>query len=646
MRRPFLLPSILVALSLLVCAALFSLTPADVRQFTEVTLQARAWLLHASEIHTGADYTLADPIGTITGVESAVGSCTNANGPYRIYFAPTNASGIANLSAASPDITTTAASKRINVTRSGSLPSGSTGWLIYWSRNGSGESHSIKRLCGTGVLQGQVIATGTTTGSCLCGIGTVHSGTNGTGWRGPFSTSAATPFTIFLGQTSGNGTDVGTLSEPARMRLSSNFPELSVDAGSTWYNAMFQNPRDVHVCTIGCDFATPQPAIDSIIDAADNKRQSVIVHPGDYAGSVHLKSYVSLIGTDRASVRLDRVYFDQDATESTVQNLTALSIGRFEVTNTVPTVIRSLGNNIGVNSGSWGSSPGDERALWCQNKQTCYSVGDFLQGHLWGLAGLQDSTVYASGDLINVDGSQVSGSPSTTMAVTRDEGGSRIYVDGSNIQINSSSSSQTVGGIGCVLAPSPVASSNTSIIRLAHSSINLFQSNASATGDLSCVAVPTGTCAEANNIGAQLQLEQVDCWLNSASSGGTLRGVYFPSDADHANGGGWKVTWDGGSIHHTGGATFYDVDNQETGAGTSVTLSRVTHDGVYNGAGTINIRNSPLTNGVIRNTPQASPPSSCIQGDHYFDTSGADCTCTTAGTPGTWTNNNGVGSCA
>lgn len=48
---------------------------------------------------------------------------------------------------------------------------------------------------------------------------------------------------------------------------------------------------------------------------------------------------------------------------------------------------------------------------------------------------------------------------------------------------------------------------------------------------------------------------------------------------------------------------------------------------------------------IIRHTTAAAPPSACVQGDMYFDTSGAVCWCTTSGTPGTWTNSTGVGAC-
>jgi hypothetical protein len=50
------------------------------------------------------------------------------------------------------------------------------------------------------------------------------------------------------------------------------------------------------------------------------------------------------------------------------------------------------------------------------------------------------------------------------------------------------------------------------------------------------------------------------------------------------------------------------------------------------------------TDFVLRITPQATPPGSCIQGDLYVDTSGALCLCTTA--PTTWTNVGPSGSCS
>ncbi len=53
-----------------------------------------------------------------------------------------------------------------------------------------------------------------------------------------------------------------------------------------------------------------------------------------------------------------------------------------------------------------------------------------------------------------------------------------------------------------------------------------------------------------------------------------------------------------------------------------------------------------INTGVVRFQPLASPPSSCVQGDAYMDTSGAFCVCVTAGTPGTWNNAVATGTCA
>jgi hypothetical protein len=43
--------------------------------------------------------------------------------------------------------------------------------------------------------------------------------------------------------------------------------------------------------------------------------------------------------------------------------------------------------------------------------------------------------------------------------------------------------------------------------------------------------------------------------------------------------------------------------------------------------------------------PQAAKPANCAIGDIYVDTSGAYCACTVAGTPGTWVNLSGTGTC-
>lgn len=246
-------------------SALLTATPAaaqgvDRKTVNEEKLQNRAWNLHASEFHTGVNLTLPDPTLAPTGVEAAAGSCTNANGPYRVYIAWANASGITALSPASGDVTTTGASKNISTTRTEALPSGATGWLIYWSRNGAGESHSIKRLCSSSSAQGQLKSGSTFTTGCTCtSTGAQHPGLNQTGWRGPFSTYAATAFTMFFGQTSGNGTDVGTLTEPTRMRIntSTKLPEVSIDNGGTWSTIAYTNsmPTVIDICPT-CAYTT------------------------------------------------------------------------------------------------------------------------------------------------------------------------------------------------------------------------------------------------------------------------------------------------------------------------------------------------------------------------------------------------------
>ena len=113
------------------------------------------------------------------------------------------------------------------------------------------------------------------------------------------------------------------------------------------------------------------------------------------------------------------------------------------------------------------------------------------------------------------------------------------------------------------------------------------------------------------------------------------------ADADHD---GWTVNVVGGSIRRSGGdtANSYDVDNAETAAGFTVNLYGVAHEGKVTGAGTTNIFNSPLTSGVIRNTPLAAAPATCSIGDRYTDTSGADCYCSASNT---WQITNATGSC-
>lgn len=63
--------------------------------------------------------------------------------------------------------------------------------------------------------------------------------------------------------------------------------------------------RAVTVAKTGGQYTTIQGAIDSISDAAENKRYCVVVYPGKYIEQVTMKEYVDVVGVDRQSVQIE-----------------------------------------------------------------------------------------------------------------------------------------------------------------------------------------------------------------------------------------------------------------------------------------------------------------------------------------------------
>jgi len=62
--------------------------------------------------------------------------------------------------------------------------------------------------------------------------------------------------------------------------------------------------QEVHVAKEGGDFTSIQAALDSITDAAFDKRYVVVIHAGDYAENVTTKSYVELWGVGEHAPRI------------------------------------------------------------------------------------------------------------------------------------------------------------------------------------------------------------------------------------------------------------------------------------------------------------------------------------------------------
>ncbi len=269
---------------------------------TPALLQARAWTFTALQtfsggvktpLKIGTDYTLANPAVAPTGATSATsGTCTTgANSPYRFYTAWANLSGITNLSPASGDVAGTFL-KGVRVTRSETVPSGATAWLVYWS--GSLDAHAVKKLCLSGTADSLLVASGTSIYDCSCSsAGTAHGGTNQTGLKAKASIEVAADNVIGFGSV---GTTIGSVTENVRrIRATGVNLEYSSDSGAT-YGVLGSDviQRQVTVCAAGCDYTTLNAACATETSTAANPIEYRI-GPGSYTGQV------SCSGEDRAA---------------------------------------------------------------------------------------------------------------------------------------------------------------------------------------------------------------------------------------------------------------------------------------------------------------------------------------------------------
>jgi len=86
----------------------------------------------------------------------------------------------------------------------------------------------------------------------------------------------------------------------------------------------FSPERIVMVAKSGGDFTTIQAAIDSITDAAIDKRYAVYVYPGDYAEAVTMGDYIDIVGTGRTNSRITGTtgtILTFPATKATIQDM-------------------------------------------------------------------------------------------------------------------------------------------------------------------------------------------------------------------------------------------------------------------------------------------------------------------------------------
>ncbi len=584
-----------------------------------------------------ADFTMADPvtaptIGTPTGVSGCLGT---KNWTFRaVYY---NHGGVTGLSPATSNQTGWATSKNIPVIRPSDYPPTATHWSPAFTDVTA--APSVVRNCSS---TGPVTAIGTSSVSCGCsGSGTdITSQVN--------TTAEKTIFQVMDGELrfpSFASSSPNLLTEGARrFNFGLGYASFTPDSGTTLFDLLTSNGQSRIVCAT-CRYTTVDLALASISDNAVSKPYTIYALPGTYGGFTMSKSYVYVVGLGAPG----SVIFDDpmgvgvDVTDSGVSNVSlfelspAISIG----TNTVPT--RFFINNSRIGRLTGATCTIDilhEAGGGSYNGRTWFSSGSVWQTCWDGIFLGRDTRFVSSGDLFIADNTdEPQGANNLTMfnwisdAVDIEiSGATFLAVQTKNIS----------GAQGIQLFKSAVTGGNGSIrprISITGSRIYLQSTHASTAGTAFHVLHLSG--AEATTINPEISFTGTDIDVVAAGTTADLIVFNIDADADHD---GWIVSMTGGSIRRSGGdtANSYDIDNAETASGFAVEFNGVRHDGKYTGAGTTRILNSPLTSGVIRNTPLGTAPATCSIGDRYTDTSGADCYCSASNT---WQITNATGSC-
>lgn len=512
------------------------------------------------------DFTMATP-GAPTGMTTgSIGSCTSAE-TYQLYVSWVNQSGETSVGAASAPYTPTASSKQIlTIARPAADPRAAF-WRIWYAKQS--ESYSTVRACATGGAGYNAI--GTTTVSCQCQAGPTFPGA---------TTTSVVPMVDprdgeirFAADTTSLGVTTLTAGQN-RLYYGKALPRWSSDAGVTPMNFLLEPGQARLVCKSGCPYSTIAAAMASITDASNTKRYTVLVYPGDWNEGVTAASYVSIAGFGRSATHIGSIAITGDQTEVGIFNLRAQSISGSSAT--VPNNVYIANCDVGVTDGSGFSV--SSLGLWGGPKERIYSFGNTYRGTQWAAATTTDSYFYSHGDRFEVTG--VSGNPS--YGFDRDEPGIHVYMTGAQFDLTTADASQPIAAFGCAVGPVQTATLPSEIV-MTGTQIRINSTNAARNGAISCFEIPYGSCAESGALALSLDLNAVDCTITAADSSSTLSGISFPLSANHVN---WNVRWRDGRIAMSGGANRYDVNNQETGATDTVTVSNMDMSGNFNGSGT------------------------------------------------------------
>lgn len=556
----------------------------------------------STTIDLGYDYTMATPAAPSRAAgPSSGGTCRNDR-VYRFYVSWQNKTGKSMISAASADFTpSSGTTNKVTVTRP-TIDAEATSWDAWFSDSTeAGGAHTTRRSCN---VSGETnSAVGTTTFDCQCRT------TNGS--MAPSSNTSRRVAGLYFSK------DYVTR------------PETTT--------------KDV--CDFGCEFSDVASALASITDASTSKRY-VVRMIGPYStGNATMKSYVSLVGTSRSSVIVGNVAVPDGVTEVGLSDFTTSS------TLSIGTTSNTTDGYVYINDVTFGSAsaPISGNAIGINAAEKWHVYANGLLG--WTTCGgvyVTDDSWYDETASLWFMTDPGSGDCGVWRPVGHGGHGTRVSVRGSRAEVTLTSLTNAIPMQFVFFNNSGGnAASKDSLFEFVGVSMIAYETDSGRTAQSNCVAI----AAEDTDTTFQHRVRLYDtrCEIQRTSSSGTLTGISIPACSvgvgctatdSHSN---WTFEWHGGEIVLSGGANRYDMQNLDTVAtGLYAKLVGVRHAGTYNGTGTMTVEDSPLTNGTARSTPLAAAPATCSIGDHYIDTSGADCACSATNT---WSNTIGTGSC-
>lgn len=422
--------------------------------------------------------------------------------------------------------------------------------------------------------------------------------------------------------------------------------------------ARYTSERTIDVCnTPGtvCQFTTIQGAINSITSTSATSRYTVVVHSGDWFETVSInKSYITLRGIDRKNTRIgdgngaacggtgETLCVQPDLVDVGLENITIGGNLSIRLKANVSGVSHTYMSNVtlGVNDTDAGFNVTGDCLITVDA-----GAGDTTKGHHVVMNDIvcnseQDGLLWSAGDQWEIAGYQFYGTSTANFNNSRvfrnggSECGARI-IAGNVVAYEATGGTQTTGGLLVVTGQSVACSGGTGVYIVLNGATYVRRATNTLGSNARCIYLGTNG-ADSNP--SRIILNSVFCDIASTSGTGTISAVEFDNDADHSN---WTVDYNSGAIRIAGGATRRAFDLGDT-SGLVLNVGNVLSDGSSTGSGIVNYYNTPLTTGVIRNTPLATAPATCSIGDRYTDTSGADCFCKAANT---WEITNATGAC-